>query len=87
MSMQSEKLAADIKILIADAEELIRATAAETGEKVVDLRRRVQHSAQDVKAQLSRLERVAIDAATARGSQPPINACAATLGLPSALPR
>ena len=32
MSTEGEKLAADIKILVHDAEDLVRATAAETGE-------------------------------------------------------
>jgi ElaB/YqjD/DUF883 family membrane-anchored ribosome-binding protein len=56
MSTQSEKLAADIKILINDAEEFVKATAADTGAKVIELRRRMQDSVGDVKANISKME-------------------------------
>jgi len=35
MSTQSSKLASDIKVLVHDAEQLVKATAAETSDKVV----------------------------------------------------
>ena len=61
MSAQGEKLATDIRILMHDAEELVRATAAETGDKVVELRRRVQQTVSDVKPQMARLETAVVE--------------------------
>lgn len=63
MSAQSEKLASDIKVLVRDAEDFVRATAAETGEKVVELRRRVQQSVNDVKSNLTQVSDVVIERA------------------------
>lgn len=61
MSTQSAKLAADVKILIHDAEELVKATAAETGDKVIGLRRRMQQTVNDVKPTIEKLESAVID--------------------------
>lgn len=63
MSVQGEKLAADIKVLVRDTEEFVKATAAETGEKVVDLRRRVQQSVNDVKSNLTQLQGTVVERA------------------------
>ncbi len=56
MSTQSQKLTADIKMLVQDAEELMKATAAETGDKVVELRRRLQQTVNEVKPNIATLE-------------------------------
>lgn len=61
MSMQSAKLAADVKILIQDAEELVKATAAETGEKVVEMRRRMQQTVDNVKPNIEKLESAVVE--------------------------
>ena len=61
MSAQGEKLAADVKILLHDAEDLLRATAAETGDKLVELRHRMQQSVNDVKSNIVKLETAVID--------------------------
>lgn len=61
MSAQSEKLATDIKVLVRDTEELIKATAAETGDKVVELRRRVQQAVNDVKPHIVKIETAVIE--------------------------
>lgn len=61
MNTQSAKLATDIKVLVHDAEELVKATAAETGDKVVELRRRMLQTVNDVKPQIVRLENAVID--------------------------
>ena len=37
-----EKLIADVKLVIADTEELLRATAGQAGEKIADIRARTQ---------------------------------------------
>ena len=42
MNAPTEKLAADVKILAADVDELVRATAAQTGERLAAARNRVQ---------------------------------------------
>ena len=39
-----DKLVADLKVVIADAEELLAVTASQTGEKVVALRERMQEN-------------------------------------------
>jgi ElaB/YqjD/DUF883 family membrane-anchored ribosome-binding protein len=56
MNSQSQKLATDIKMLVQDAEELMKATAAETGDKVVELRRRLQQTVDDVKPHIATLD-------------------------------
>ena len=56
-----EKLAADLRIVIADAEELLRATAGQMGEKAVVARERIQESLRIAKDKLSRAEEVMID--------------------------
>ena len=42
MNAPTEKLAADVKVIAADVEELVRATAAETGDRLYAARNRVQ---------------------------------------------
>ena len=37
-----EKLVADLKVVVSDAEELLAATASQTGEKIAELRERMQ---------------------------------------------
>jgi ElaB/YqjD/DUF883 family membrane-anchored ribosome-binding protein len=64
MSTQSSKLASDIKVLVHDAEQLVKATAAETSDKVVELRQRVQRSADDIRANIGKVETAVIELAT-----------------------
>jgi ElaB/YqjD/DUF883 family membrane-anchored ribosome-binding protein len=56
MSNPSHKLAADIGVLVHDAEELLRATAAETGDKAVELRRRLQQTLNEIKPHITMIE-------------------------------
>lgn len=63
MNAQTEKLSADIKVLVRDAEELVKVTAAETSNKIVELRRRMQQSMSDVKSNLTRAENAVIERA------------------------
>jgi len=56
-----EKLATDMRIVIADAEELLRATAGQVGEKAVVARERIQESLRVAKDKLARAEEVMID--------------------------
>ena len=56
-----EKLATDMRIVIADAEELLRATAGQMGEKAVVARERIQESLRVAKDKLARAEEAVID--------------------------
>ena len=56
-----EKLASDLRIVIADAEELLRATAGQMGEKAVVARERIQESMRVAKDKLARAEEVMVD--------------------------
>lgn len=53
--VSKEKLAADLKVVIEDAEELLRATASQAGEKVAEARARIQDSIEVGKAKLATL--------------------------------
>ena len=48
-----DKLVSDIKVVIADAEELLRATAGQAGEKVAAARARIQDSMDGAKIKLA----------------------------------
>ena len=58
-----DKLVADLKIVVADAEELLRATASQAGEKVSAARERIQASLANAKVKLSEAERAALEQA------------------------
>lgn len=60
-----EKLVSDMKIVIADAEEILRATANQAGEKVVELRERIQERLRDAKIRLQDAEAAIVDKAKA----------------------
>lgn len=63
--VSKEKLAADMKIVIADAEELLRATAGQVGEKAAVARERIQDSLRVAKIKLAEAEEVVVDKAKA----------------------
>ena len=50
-----DKLAADLKVVIEDAEELLKATASQAGEKVAAARLKIQDSLDVAKGKLARL--------------------------------
>ncbi len=56
-----EKLASDLRIVVADAEELLRVTAGQMGEKAVVARERIQESLRVAKDKLARAEDAVID--------------------------
>jgi len=58
MSSPSEQLIADIKILAADVEQLIRATADQSTEKVAAAREKAKAALGEVQVRLSAAERV-----------------------------
>jgi len=57
----STKLADDLRVLIDDAETLIRATASQTGEKVQEARAKMQESLQGAKAKLGEMQTSAFE--------------------------
>ena len=59
--VNKEKLVADLKVVVADAEELLRATASQAGEKVSAARERIQASLASAKIKLSEAERALLD--------------------------
>ena len=56
-----EKLASDLRVVVADAEELLRVTAGQVGEKAVVARERIQESLRMAKDKLARAEEAVID--------------------------
>jgi ElaB/YqjD/DUF883 family membrane-anchored ribosome-binding protein len=63
MSAQTERLVTDVKVLVNDTEELVKATAAQAGDKIVDLRNRAQAAVNNVKPQLARIETAVVEKA------------------------
>lgn len=59
--VSKDKLVADLKVVVADAEELLRATASQAGEKVSAARERVQASLANARVKLVEAERVLVD--------------------------
>jgi ElaB/YqjD/DUF883 family membrane-anchored ribosome-binding protein len=59
--VNKEKLVADLKVVVADAEELLRATASQAGEKVVAARERIQASLATAKVKLGEAERALLE--------------------------
>ena len=56
-----EKLVSDLKVVISDTEELLRATAGAAGEKVSDLRERLAVRLRDAKERIVDLEVALVD--------------------------
>jgi len=61
MDATKDKLVADLKVLLADAEELLRATASQAGEKVAAARERMQASLASTRARLVDAERALLE--------------------------
>lgn len=51
-----EKLVSDFKVLLGDAEELLKATASQAGERVATARQRIEESLQEGKTTLGEAE-------------------------------
>ncbi len=64
---QKEKLMADLRVVISDAEELLQMTANEAGESAAGLRQRVQQRMNQAKAELVHLQAAAVAKARAAG--------------------
>jgi len=61
MAASKDKLMADFRAVILDAEELLHATASQAGEKVSAARGRVQESLLTAKEELQHIEAAAVD--------------------------
>ena len=59
--VSKEKLVADLKVVVSDAEELLRATASQAGEKVSAARERIQTSLASAKVKLSEAEHALLE--------------------------
>ena len=60
-----DKLVSDMKVVIADAEELLRATAGQAGEKVAAARARIQDSMDGAKIKLAQFSDASAEKAKA----------------------
>lgn len=60
-----DKLVADLKLVVADTEELLRATAGQAGEKVTELRARLEQRLQDSRVALADAQAFATEKAKA----------------------
>lgn len=58
MIQSSQKLVTDLRILAADAEELVKATAAQTGDRIVEARGKIQQSVANLKPRLAEAQAV-----------------------------
>lgn len=61
MEATREKLVSDIKVLIDDAEELLKATATHAGERVATVRQRIEQSLHEGKRSLAETEGLLLD--------------------------
>jgi len=61
--VSKEKLVADLKVVVADTEELLRATAGQAGEKVAEMRGRIQDHLATAKASLIEAQAAVVDQA------------------------
>ena len=59
--VSKQKLVADLKVVVADAEELLRATASRAGEKVSVARERIQASLATAKVKLTEAEQALLE--------------------------
>lgn len=66
-TVQKDKLMSDLRVVIADAEELLRMTADQAGEGVADIRSRVQTKMNQAKIDLIQLQDAAVARAKAAG--------------------
>lgn len=56
-----EKLVSDLKVVISDAEELLRATANQAGEKIAEIRVKAEENLRNAKIRLARAEEAMLE--------------------------
>lgn len=64
---QTDKLLADLRLVVADAEELLRSTAGQAGEGAAELRAKVQASLTRARDGLAQAQEAALERARAAG--------------------
>ncbi|MCF8197927.1 MAG: DUF883 family protein [Sulfuritalea sp.] len=62
-----DKLISDVKLVIADTEELLRATAGQTGEKIAEIRAKTQDRLAAAKIKMADAEAAIVDKAKQAG--------------------
>lgn len=62
-AVNKDKLIADFKVVVADAEELLRATANQAGDKATEMRAKVQARLADAKVRIAEAEVAVVDKA------------------------
>ena len=67
-STQKEKLMSDLRVVISDAEELLRMTADQAGESVAGVRARMQDRLKQANAELHRLQDLTVAQVKAVGN-------------------
>jgi ElaB/YqjD/DUF883 family membrane-anchored ribosome-binding protein len=65
--VSKDKLIADIKLVIADSEELLRATAGQAGDKIAEIRARTAERLAAAKVRLAEAEAAVVDRAKLMG--------------------
>lgn len=60
-SATKQKLVSTMKVVVADAEEILRASASMAGEKVGELRERIQERVRDAKLRIADAEAAIVD--------------------------
>lgn len=64
----NDKFVEDVRVLMADTEELLKATANQTGEKIAEARSKMQQAMSDLKPDLARWQTVVRDNAKVAAS-------------------
>jgi len=59
--VSKEKLITDFKVVVADAEELLKATASQAGDKAADLRAKIQNRLADAKVRIADAEAALVE--------------------------
>jgi ElaB/YqjD/DUF883 family membrane-anchored ribosome-binding protein len=63
--VSKDKLVSDMKVVIADAEELLKATASAAGDKAAAARVKIEESLRAAKIKIAKAEEVVVDSAKA----------------------
>ena len=63
MALPKDKLMADLRLVMADAQELLRSTAGQAGEEAAAARARLQESIQSARDHISSAEEVVVEKA------------------------
>lgn len=60
-AVNRDKLISDFKVVVEDAEELLKATASSVGEKTAVVRKRIEENLREAKGKLAQAESIVID--------------------------